>query len=156
MAAAAAVTVLLEGIGLAGVHWILGLSVREQHMSVAGVSTGAMSGATWGTGAVLGALLLAAAVLLARAALRGRLGGSLVRAALVGVLVLNGGIAVLAVGLLGWTVFTAAMGVFGLVLAALLAYPRPEGGRSGPEPGGPDGLPGRPDEAEQALTPTGP
>lgn len=132
---------LAQAVGLAVLHWILGLAVRRQEMSLAGLSTDTMSLSTWIGGALLGAFLLLCAVLLARAALRDRLGGRLVRAALVGALVTQAVLATLSVGLAGWAAFVGLMTVFGLLLLTLSGYPpeaapaprrarrRPGGGR---------------------------
>ncbi len=148
-AAAAAVLVLCEALAIATAQWLMGLVVRAQRMSMAGLSTDTIAGTTWLGGALLGGLLLACAVLLLRAAVRDRLGGRPARAVLASCLVVNAVLAVLAVGMVGWGGFTAAMVVFGLVLLVMTAYPPEPPVRPGEPEDRP--LPHRPDEAEDGL-----
>ncbi|WP_130800098.1 hypothetical protein [Streptomyces otsuchiensis] len=128
VAAAAALTVLAEAVGLGGMHWVLGLAVRAQEMSLAGLSTSTMSASVWVGGALLAVFLLACAGALALVALRDRLGGRWSRALIVGALVTQAVLAVIAVGMVGWWAFAALMALFGLLLLTLcFSYPSPAG-----------------------------
>jgi hypothetical protein len=145
------VAVLVEAVGLAVLHWILGLAVRAQEMSLAGLSTDTMSLSTWTAGALLGGFLLLCGLVLVRAAVRDRLSGRPSRLLVVGCLVTQAVLATLAVGLAGWGAFIAMMTVFGLLLWTLTSYEPRRGtpGAPGPAPAGaPQApLPGRPDAA---------
>ena len=148
---------LAEAAGLGVLHWILGLTVRAQEMSLAGLSTGTMSLSTWTAGALLSAFLLLCTAVLVRTVLRDRLGGRPSRALLVGCMVTQSVLAVLAVGLVGWLAFAGTMTVFGLLLLLLTWYPpQPRGSGAssdaGPVPTAPAPdverpLPARPDAA---------
>ena len=131
VAAVAAVTLMLEAVGIALLNWILGLVVDRQQMSLGGLDTDAMSVGTWVAGGLFGAYLLLCGVVLLRMALRDRAPGRLGRILLLTCAVTHGVVGAFAVGLVGWPAFVCLMVVLGLVVLSLLAY-EPEGaGRGG-------------------------
>jgi hypothetical protein len=77
VAAVAAVTLMLEAVGIGLLNWILGLVVDRQRMSLGGMDTDAMSVGTWIGGGVFGVYLLLCGVVLLRMALRDRAPGRL-------------------------------------------------------------------------------
>lgn len=130
VAAAAAVTLMLEAVGIALLNWILGLVVDRQQMSLGGMDTDAMSVGTWVGGGVFGVYLLLCGVVLLRMALRDRAPGRLGRILLVTCAVTHGVVGAFSVGLVGWPAFACLMVVLGLVVLSLLAY-EPEGAPRG-------------------------
>jgi len=141
IAATAAALLIVEAFGLAFINWVLGLAVRHQSMSLAGIAPAAMAAGAWAAGGLLALFLFSCAGLLGRAAWNDRPPGRFGRALLTGCVVLHGVLGAAVVGLVGWPAFAAMMLIFGLVLWSLLfsGYEgriRPEhpGPAAGPEP----------------------
>ncbi|MFB6533510.1 hypothetical protein ACFCY8_06760 [Streptomyces noursei] len=122
VALAAAVVLILEAAGMLLLNWILSIVVDRQQMSLAGLRPGAMSVGAWAGGAVFALFLLCCAAVLLRSALRDRGPGRLARIALICCTVVHGVLGALAVGLLGWPAFAAAMVVLALLVLTLVAY----------------------------------
>lgn len=118
-AAAAGAALLVEAVGLAVVHFILGAVVDRQDMSLAGLDSGVMSGSTRGAGVAVGLYLLCCAAVSLRVAVRHRAPGRTGRFLLVSCAVLHAVLATVAVGLVGWAVFAGLMAVFGLIVLML-------------------------------------
>ncbi|MFI0821662.1 hypothetical protein ACH4TX_40050 [Streptomyces sp. NPDC021098] len=140
VAAVAAVTLMLEAVGIALLNWILGLVVDRQQMSLGGLDTDAMSVGTWVGGGVFGLYLLLCGVVLLRMALRDRAPGRFGRILLITCAVTHGVVGAFSVGLVGWPAFVFMMVVLGLVVLSLLAY-EPQGaarGGAAPEAEGQD------------------
>ncbi|PZT76306.1 MULTISPECIES: hypothetical protein [unclassified Streptomyces] len=141
----AALALVVEAVGIAVVHLVLGTVVKNQEMSLAGSDPDLMSKGTWALGGVSGLFLLLCAVLLLLAGARDRAPGRLARIALICCAVLHGVLGALTVGLVGWAAFAWMMVMLGLIVLALVAYgPRtaaPDAGSAagaktgpGPEP----------------------
>ncbi|MGW3293945.1 hypothetical protein ACWC9S_08260 [Streptomyces xiamenensis] len=123
VAAVTAAAVITGAAALGALHWILGIVVDRQRMSLAGVSPTTMTVSTWTAGALLAVFLLLCAAALARTAATDRPPGRYRRAALIGCAVLHAVLGALSAALLGWWVFAAVMTVFGLVVLTLTMYP---------------------------------
>ncbi|MDG9704851.1 hypothetical protein [Streptomyces sp. DH37] len=154
VALAAAVVLAAEAVGAGWLHWVLGLAVDRQDMSLAGLDPRAMAVSTWIGGALFGAYLLLCAVLSLRTALADRPPARLARALLTGAAVVHGVLGALTVGLVGWAAFAALMAALGLVVLTLVAYgPRPRTG----DPAGPrDTVAAPAGPSEPPLRPTAP
>ncbi|MET7938458.1 hypothetical protein [Streptomyces sp. NPDC005322] len=140
VAAVAAVTLMLEAVGIALLNWILGLVVDRQQMSMGGLETDAMSVGTWVAGGVFGLYLLSCGVVLLRTAVRDRAPGRFGRILLITCAVAHGLLGAFSVGLVGWPAFAFLMVVLGLIVLGLMAYeaetavaetPAAEGGGGG-------------------------
>jgi MFS family permease len=130
IAVGAAVALVLEAVAIGFVNWILGLAVRDQNMSLAGLKPSVMSAGSWAGGALFGLFLAGCAVLAARIAWRDRMVGRLGRIVLIVCAVVHGVVGAVVVGLVGWWAFAAMMVILGLLVATLLQYapedqPRP-------------------------------
>ncbi|MFJ9911600.1 hypothetical protein [Actinacidiphila glaucinigra] len=138
VAVAAAVLLILEAFGFAFVNWIMGIAVRHQQMSLAGLDPGAMAVGAWAAGVLMALFLIACAVVLVRMARRDRSPGRFGRILLIVCAVTHG---VLAAGLaapVGWAAFVGMMVVLGFVVLALVLY----AGETPASASGPDGEPG--------------
>lgn len=133
VAALTAAVLVGDALVLGMVHLVLGMAVDRQEMSVAGLSTTAMSTTTWTAGGLLAVFLLVCGVLAARTCVTDRAPGRPARVLLVGAAVLHAVLASVAVGIAGWGVFTALMLVFGLIVLTLTMYP--PAGQPPPRPG---------------------
>ncbi|WP_420711572.1 hypothetical protein [Streptomyces sp. NRRL F-4489] len=122
VAAATALVLVLEAAGFLLLNWILSIVVDRQQMSLAGLRPGAMAAGSWAGGAVCALFLLLCAAVLLRAAARDRAPGRLGRIGLICCAVLHGVLGAVAVGLLGWPAFGAAMVVLALLVLNLVAY----------------------------------
>ncbi|WP_372503028.1 hypothetical protein [Streptomyces rhizoryzae] len=122
VALAVALVLVLEAAGFLLLNWIMSIVVARQQMSLAGLRPGAMTAGAWAGGAVCALFLLLCAAVLLRAALRDRAPGRLARIALICCAVLHAVLGALAVGLLGWPAFGAAMVVLALLVLTLVAY----------------------------------
>ncbi|WAP56519.1 hypothetical protein [Streptomyces sp. S465] len=122
VAAVAAVTLMLEAVGIALLNWILGLVVDRQQMSMGGLDTDAMSIGAWVAGGLFGLYLLVCGVVLLRTAVRDRAPGRLARILLITCAVVHGLLGAFAVGLVGWLAFGWLMVVLGLIVLTLLGY----------------------------------
>lgn len=116
------VVLVLEALTIAFVNWIMGLAVRHQDMSLAGLDPDAMAVGSWVGGALFALFLLTCAVLVARIALRDRMSGRLGRIVLIVCAVVHGVVGALVVGLVGWYAFVVLMLILGLLVATLLLY----------------------------------
>ncbi|WKX70775.1 hypothetical protein [Streptomyces sp. XD-27] len=139
VAAAAAVVLIVEAVGIALLNWILGLVVDRQDMSMGGMDPDAMSVGTWVMGGVFGLYLLFCGLVLLRAAVRDRGPGRFARILLIVCAVVHGLLGALTVGLVGWAAFAGLMVVLGLIVLTLMAYDDASGGiadRGAPDPAG--------------------
>jgi hypothetical protein len=128
VAAAAALALFVEAVGIVVVTWILGRIVRGQAMSLDGLDPDVMVTATWALGGVFGVYLAVCGTVLLSAAVRDRGPGRRARILPISCAVVQGVLGALAVGLVGWSAFGVLMAVLGLVLLALISY-----GDQGPE-----------------------
>ncbi|GAA2657964.1 hypothetical protein GCM10010400_14670 [Streptomyces aculeolatus] len=132
VAAVAGAALLVEAVGLAVVHFVLGSVVDRQEMSLAGLDSGVMSGSTRAAGVALGLYLLCCGAVSLRTAVRDRAPGRAGRNLLVSCAALHAVLATVAVGLVGWAAFAGLMVLFGLIVLVLTAEDapvrRPDGG----------------------------
>ncbi|MFI9099639.1 hypothetical protein ACIGXA_03870 [Streptomyces fildesensis] len=126
LAATTAVVLVLEAFVIAFVHVVLGLAVRNQNMSVAGLDSDGMAIGTWVGGALFGLFLIGCALIPARVALRGRPPGRFGQILLIVCAVVHGLLGALVVGLVGWAAFVFMMLVMALLVGTLLLYPDTE------------------------------
>lgn len=136
-AAVAGAALLVEAVGLAVVHFILGSVVDRQDMSLAGLDSGVMSGSTRGAGVAIGLYLLCCGAVSLSVAVRDRAPGRAGRILLVSCAVLHAVLAAVAVGLVGWAAFAGLMVVFGLIVLTLTG----EGAAAGQAEGGAEPAP---------------
>ncbi|MFF9780617.1 hypothetical protein ACF1HJ_44165 [Streptomyces sp. NPDC013978] len=127
VAVTTAIVLFVEGLGIAGVQWLLGTVVDRQQMSLAGLDSGAMSVSTKAGGVLFGLYFVFCGVVALLVALRNRPPAGLGRILLISVAVVHGLLGALAVGLVGWGAFVFMMVVLGLVLLTLLTYDRQGG-----------------------------
>ncbi|MFE7313872.1 hypothetical protein ACFU7T_12295 [Streptomyces sp. NPDC057555] len=125
----AAVVLILEAAGILLLNWILSIVVARQQMSLAGLHPGTMSAGAWAGGALFALFLLFCAAVLLYGAVRDRAPALLPRIALICCAVVHGVLGALAVGMVGWPAFAAAMVVLALLVATLVGY-----GEPGPAP----------------------
>ncbi|MFG1810670.1 hypothetical protein [Streptomyces sp. NPDC049040] len=142
IAVATAVVLVLEALAIAFVNWILGLAVRHQEMSLAGLDPDAMAAGSWVGGGLFALFLIACAVLVARIALRDRMPGRVGRIVLIVCAVVHGVVGAVVVGLVGWWAFAALMLILCLLVGTLLLY-------------APEDAPGAPAAAPPAAPPPG-
>lgn len=108
---------VLEALFFAGVGLLLGLAVRDQHMSLGGLSSDAMAGGAWIGMGLLAAFLVVVALVLARTAWSGAAMGRPTRILLIVCAVLHGVLAAVLLALSGVVAFLAM-----LVMVALLVF----------------------------------
>lgn len=118
----AAVVLILEALGVVLVNALLAEVVDNQHMSLAGLASDAMSRGAWVLGGLAAVYLVVCGVILVRTALPNRAPGRVGRIVLISCAVVHGVLAALAVGLLGWLVFVALVAVLALLVWVLVAY----------------------------------
>lgn len=124
---------VLEALTIAFVNWILGLAVRHQKMSLAGLHPSAMAAGSWVGGGAFALFLVCCAVLAARIALRDRMSGRIGRIVLIVCAVVQGVVGAAVVGLVGWWAFVLMMVILGLLVATLLMYaPEDQPSAAGP------------------------
>lgn len=123
LAATTAVVLVLEAFGIAFINLVLGLAVRNQNMSVAGLDPDGMAVGTWVGGVLFALFLIGCAVVPARVALRGRAPGRFGQILLIVCAVLHGLLGAMVVGLVGWAAFVFMMAVLALLVGTLLMYP---------------------------------
>lgn len=128
IAVATAVVLVLEALGVAFVNWVLGLAVRHQDMSLAGLDPDGMAVGSWVAGGIFALFLLLCAFLTARVAVRQEPAPLLTRIVLIVCAVVHGVLGAIVVGLVGWLAFAALMVVLGLLVGTLLLY-APESAR---------------------------
>ncbi|WP_200301966.1 hypothetical protein [Streptomyces adelaidensis] len=128
VAVVTAIVLFLEGLGIAGLQWLLGTVVDRQQMSLAGLDPDAMSVSTKAGGVLFGLYFVFCGVVALLIALRNRPAAGLGRILLISVAVVHGLLGALAVGLVGWGAFAFMMVVLGLVLLTLMTYDRQSGG----------------------------
>lgn len=135
IAVGTAVMLVLEALTIAFVNWILGLAVRHQEMSLAGLDSDAMAAGSWAVGGLFALFLIGCAVLVARIAMRDRMAGRIGRILLIICAVVHGVVGALVVGLVGWYAFVLFMGILALLVATLLMYAPEDGPAPGPGSG---------------------
>ncbi|MFE6780418.1 hypothetical protein [Streptomyces sp. NPDC057702] len=136
VAAVAAVVLVIEAAVIALLHWILGLVVDHQDMSLADLDPGAMTLATWVAGGLVGLYLLGCGVALSRMAVRDLPPGRFARVLLITCAVTHGLLGAFSVGLVGWAAFAFTMVVLGLIVLSLFNYDGAYEGEDRPGPGG--------------------
>lgn len=127
------VVLMAEAVGIAWLHWFLGVVVDNQRMSLAGLDPDHMSLGTRGMGAGLGLFLLFCGFVLLRSGLRDRVPGRFSRTVLIACAVGHAVLGAVTVGLVGWGSFAFLMLVFGLIVLSLIIY---GDGAGGPRRGG--------------------
>jgi hypothetical protein len=139
IAVGTAVILILEAFVIAFVNWILGLAVRHQSMSLAGVDSDAMAVGSWVGGGLFGLFLLLCAVLVLRIARRDRMTGPVARIVLIVCAVVHGVVGALVVGLVGWYAFVLLMVILAGLVGTLLMYaPEDRPAAARPDAEGPD------------------
>lgn len=118
----AAVVLILEALGVVLVNALLAEVVDNQHMSLAGLASDAMSRGAWVMGVLAAVYLVVCGVILLRTALRNRAPGRIGRIVLISCAVVHGVLGALTVGLVGWLAFVAMVVVLGLLVWVLVAY----------------------------------
>ncbi|CAG7601692.1 hypothetical protein [Actinacidiphila bryophytorum] len=142
IAVGTAVVLVLEALTIAFVNWILGLAVRHQEMSLAGLDPDAMAAGSWAGGGLFALFLIACAVLVARIALRDRMSGRVGRIVLIVCAVVHGVVGAVVVGLVGWYAFAVLMLILALLVGTLLLYaPEDRGETPAAAPPAPPGAP---------------
>lgn len=142
IAVGTAVVLVLEALAIAFVNWILGLAVRHQEMSLAGLDPDAMAAGSWAAGGIFALFLIACAILVARIALHDRMSGRVGRIVLIVCAVVHGVLGALVVGLVGWYAFVVLMLVLALLVGTLLLYaPEDRGDAPAATPPAPPGAP---------------
>ncbi|PJE96698.1 hypothetical protein CUT44_16825 [Streptomyces carminius] len=129
VALAATAVLVSEAAGVAVLHWILGVMVDRQDMSLAGLDPRVAAVSAWAGGAVLAVLLLLCGALLLRTALTGRAPGRPARVLLAGVAVGHGVLGAVAAALVGWAAFAVVMAALGVLVLALSSPVSPAGGQ---------------------------
>jgi hypothetical protein len=118
----AAVVLMVEALGVVLVNALLAEVVDNQHMSLAGLASKAMSRGAWVMGALAAVYLVVCGVILVRMALRNRAPGRVGRIVLISCAVVHGVLGALTVGLVGWLAFVVMVAVLGLLVWVLVAY----------------------------------
>jgi hypothetical protein len=126
VAATAALVLVLEAFGLAFINWVMGLAVRHQEMSLAGLDPTAMAVGAWVAGGLLALFLIGCATVLARTARYDRAPGRLGRVLLILAAVMHVVLGAAVVGLVGWPAYVLMMVIFGLVVLSLFMYGSPD------------------------------
>ncbi|WP_190188926.1 hypothetical protein [Streptomyces minutiscleroticus] len=139
---AAAIVLLLEGVGVALLNWLLGVVVDRQDMSLAGLDPHAMSVSSKAAGIVFGLYFAFCAVVALRVAQRDRPPAGVGRILLISAAVVHALLGAFCVGLVGWGAFAFMMVVLGMLLLLLLGYDRREGAGAATGPGGAEPGPG--------------
>lgn len=144
VAAAAALVLVVEAVGIVLLNIFLGMVVDDQQMSMAGLEPRSMSLSAVVAGALFGAYLLLCAVVLVYTAIRDRAPLGLPRIVLISAAVVHGLLGAASVGLVGWVAFLFMMVVLGLIVWSLVSYTVEEapakadsGPAAGPPPAGP-------------------
>lgn len=122
VAAAAALILVVEAVGIVLLNIFLGMVVDEQQMSMAGLEPRSMSLSAVVAGALFGAYLLLCALVLTRTAIRDKAPVGLLRIVLISAAVVHGLLGAVSVGLVGWVAFLFMMVVLGLIVWSLLSY----------------------------------
>lgn len=148
VAAVAAVTLAADAVVIGTVQLILGTAVDRQDMTLAGISSTALSTVTIVGGVLTAALLLLCCALLARAAVTDRPPRRAARLVLVSAAVLHCVLGAVVAAVVSWLAFAALMAVFGLLVLTLTMYPP---GMAGEPASGPQIGDGDPEPGEQAA-----
>ncbi len=122
VAAVAAVALVVEAFAVGFVNLVLGLAVKRQSMSLAGLKPSAMSAGAWAAGVLFAVFLVTCAAIEARTALRDRAPGRIARLALIVCAVVHGVLGAAVVGMVGWPAFAVFMVVLGLIVLTLVGY----------------------------------
>ncbi|MEU6809237.1 hypothetical protein ABZ920_09550 [Streptomyces sp. NPDC046831] len=130
-----AVVLFAEAVGVAGLNWMLGTMVDQQHMSLAGLDPDAMATSSKAAGVVFGLYFAVCGLVALLVALRGRRPAGFGRVLLISAAVVHGLLGAFAWGLVGATAFLFMMVVLGLIVLLLMTYDRAEAGPAGPVPG---------------------
>lgn len=149
----AAIVLLAEAVGIVLLNWFLGVVVKHQEMSLAGLDPRAMSVGAWIAGAVFGLYLAVCAFLLARAAATDRSPGVVGRIVLISAAVVHGLLGAFTVGLVGWPAFVFMMVVLALIVFSLVSFDRKDQART---PGDADAGTAPPPPPASAPEPTTP
>jgi hypothetical protein len=121
--AATVLLLVLEALFFAGVGLLLGLAVRDQNMSLGGLSPGAMASGAWVGMGLLAAFLVVVALVLARTARSGGAMGRPTRILLIVCAVLHGVLAAVLLALSGVVAFLTMLVTVGLLVLVLLIPP---------------------------------
>ncbi|TDU06248.1 hypothetical protein EDD99_4796 [Streptomyces sp. 846.5] len=119
-AVATVLLLVLEALFFAGVGLLLGLAVRDQNMSLGGLSPDAMAVGAWVGMGLLAAFLLLVALVLARTVRSGGAMGRPTRILLIVCAVLHGVLAALLLALNGVVAFGAMLVMVGLLVLVLM------------------------------------
>ncbi|HEY5835574.1 hypothetical protein [Streptomyces sp.] len=130
VAVGAAVVLVLEALTIAFVNWIMGLAVRHQEMSLAGLDPDAMAAGSWAGGGLFALFLVGCAVLVARIGMRDRMAGRVGRIVLIVCAVVHGVAGAVVVGPVGWYAFVLLMVILALLVGTLVMYTPEEEGTS--------------------------
>lgn len=122
VAAAAALILAVEAVGIVLLNIFLGMVVDEQQMSMAGLEPRSMSLSAVVAGVLFGGYLLLCAAVLLRTAVRDRAPAGLLRIVLISAAVVHGLLGAASVGLVGWVAFLFMMLVLGLIVWSLVCY----------------------------------
>ncbi|MGH3326088.1 MAG: hypothetical protein ACRDOV_16910, partial [Streptomyces sp.] len=122
VAAAAALILVVEAVGIVLLNIFMSMVVDEQQMSMAGLAPHAMSLGAVIAGALFGGYLLLCAVVLARTAIRDKAPTGMLRILLISAAVVHGLLGAISVGLVGWAAFVFMMLVLGLLVWSLISY----------------------------------
>ncbi|WP_111601107.1 hypothetical protein [Streptomyces sp. Amel2xB2] len=143
VAAAAALILVVEAVGIVLLNIFLGMVVDDQQMSMAGLEPRSMSLSAVVAGALFGAYLLLCAVVLVRTAVTDKAPLGLLRIVLISAAVVHGLLGAASVGLVGWLAFLFMMVVLGLIVWSLVSYaveePPGKGASEPPQTSGPSG-----------------
>lgn len=121
VAIAAGVALFVEALVLGAVFLILGLVVRRQHMSLAGLDPQAMAIGAWAGGAVFAVFLLCCAALLLRTGIQERPLSRVTFLVTLACALAHGVLAAAGMGPLGWALTGVAAVILALLVLTLLA-----------------------------------
>jgi hypothetical protein len=124
VAVVAAVVLVLEAVALGLAGWVMGLAVRHQQMSLAGLAPNAMAVGAWVGGGLAALFLAGCAAVLVRVAWRDRAPGRIGRALLLACAVTHAVLGAGALAPIGWAAFGVLMVAMALVVWSLLLYAR--------------------------------
>lgn len=122
VAAAAALILVVEAVGIVLLQIFMGMVVDEQQMSLAGLEPHSMSLSVVVGGVLFGVYLLLCALVLVRTAIRDRTPVGMLRIVLISAAVVHGVLGAVTVGLVGWHAFLFMMVVLGLLVWTLVSY----------------------------------
>ena len=141
VAAAAALILVVEAVGIVLLQIFMGMVVDEQKMSLAGLEPHSMSTSVVAGGVLFGVYLLVCALVLVATAIRDKAPVGMLRIVLISAAVVHGVLGALTVGLVGWHAFLFMMVVLGLLVWTLVSYPVEETAAQGTSKTAPDNSP---------------